>query len=114
MIGASCTKHGVGVDAETKIGLAQPVLEVVAGGVKGKKPTSGERAQMWGSIESSFPREVRDFVLVEAGGVQDFARSHVKVRDAVIIRDVVSVVACTASNKFAAETRQRDPSAHDM
>src|SRR6185369_12471573 len=62
----------------------------------------------YGSAEAlPFPvtREVGDFVLVEAGGVEGVAGLEIEVGDCVVVGDVVSVVAGASGNEFAAQAR---------
>lgn len=76
-------EHGVGVEAEAKVGVAMPVFEVVAGLV----------ALLWlrALIElraliklRALPGEVGDFVLGEAGGGEGFAGGLVEVGGLVV------------------------------
>ena len=77
-------EHGVGVEAEAEVGLAVPVLEVVAGAV-------------------AVAGEVRDLVLGDAGGVEAGAGELVEVGGFVVRGEVGGAVAGAGGEGFATE-----------
>ena len=73
------------VYAEAEIWLARPVLEIVA------------------RLEAC-AREVRNFILRDAGGMQTFAGVVVEIRGGFFVWNEVRVVARSAGNQFASQS----------
>src|SRR5579862_7933310 len=75
----------MGVDSEAEVGLARPVLQVVA------------------RLRSA-AREIGDFILRNSGGGKVLAGALVKLRGEFFIGNKVSVVTCAPCDQVAAQS----------